>query len=202
MLIIGITGGSGSGKSTVADFFCKLGAHSIDADNVYHRLLRESHAMMNELRNRFPSAIIDGKLNRKTLADIVFSNKDALEDLNKISHKFVIEETELEISRLYQQNAQYVCIDAFALFESNLTSICDVVIGVVASRNTRISRIMSRDGIDSMAASARISAQPSDSFYEEKCDYIIVNDGDMDAVENEVNNIFNTITKGPENTDE
>lgn len=203
MLIIGITGGSGSGKSTVSKLFCSLGAHTIDADNVYHKLLNESEAMMRELKKRFPGAVNEaGKLNRKELAEIVFSDKDALSDLNSIAHKFVIEETEREMSNLYEQNAQYLCIDAIALFESNLHSICDVTIGVIAPRSTRISRITERDGIDTMSACARINAQPDDSFYMDKCDYIIINDGDLKATENEVNNIFNLITKGPEKNNE
>ncbi len=203
MLIIGITGGSGSGKSTVSNLFCSLGAHTIDADNVYHKLLNESEAMMRELKKRFPSAVSEaGKLNRKALAEIVFSDKDALSDLNAIAHKFVIEETEREMSNLYEENAQYLCIDAIALFESNLHSICDVTIGVIAPRSTRISRITERDGIDSMSACARINAQPDDAFYMDRCDYIIINDGDLKATENEVNNIFNLITKGPEKNNE
>lgn len=202
MLTIGITGGSGSGKSTVSELFCKLGAHTIDADVVYHRLLNDSPPMMRELKKRFPSAVQGGKLSRKTLAAIVFSDKEALADLNDIAHKFVIEETEREMARLYEQNVQYLCIDAIALFESGLNSICDITIGVTAPRVTRISRIMARDGIDSMSASARINAQPDDAFYAEKCNYMIVNGGDMSTVESEVNNIFNIITKGPDKTDE
>lgn len=203
MLIIGITGGSGSGKSTVSELFCKLGAHTIDADVVYHKLLNESEQMMRELKKRFPKACgSDGRLIRKALAEIVFSDKAALADLNAIAHKFVIEETEREIARLYEQNVQYLCIDAIALFESKLCSICDITIGVIAPRSTRIARITARDGIDSMSACARINAQPEDSFYAENCDYIIVNDESLEATEKEVNNIFNLITKGPEKNNE
>jgi len=198
MLTIGLTGGSGSGKSTVAEIFCSYGAHSIDADVVYHRLLNESPAMMRELKARFPSAVQNGKLSRKTLAGIVFSDKSALADLNSIAHKFVIEETEREMARLYEENAQYLCIDAIALFESGLNSICDVTIGVSAPRSIRISSIMARDGIDSMSASARINAQPSDEYYAEKCDFIITNGDDLAATKAEVERIFNIITKGSE----
>ncbi|MBQ8004251.1 MAG: dephospho-CoA kinase [Oscillospiraceae bacterium] len=202
MLTIGITGGSGCGKSTVSELFCKLGANAIDADTVYHKLLNESPTMMRELCNRFPEAVENGRLNRRALASIVFSDVEALADLNRIAHKFVIEETEREMARLYEQNAQYLCVDAIALFESGLSSICDVTIGVTAPRKVRRERIMARDGIDSMAASARINAQPEDSFYAGRCDYIIENSGDMEAVENEVNRIFNIITKGPEKNNE
>ncbi len=203
MLTIGITGGSGCGKSTVSELFCsKHGAYAIDADSVYHKLLNESQDMMRELRARFPEACENGKLNRRTLASIVFSDVEALADLNRIAHKFVIAETEREMARLYEQNAAYLCVDAIALFESGLSGICDVTIGVTAPRKLRCERIMSRDGIDSMAASARINAQPDDSFYAERCDYMIENSGDIELVENEVNRIFNVITKGPEKDNE
>ncbi len=199
MLTIGITGGSGSGKSTVADFFCSLGAETIDADVVYHDLLNDSDAMMRELRHRFPEAISsDGRLSRRHLAEIVFSDKTALSDLNDIAHKFVIEETEKRMSALYQKNAQYICIDAIALFESGLDKICDVTVGVIAPRNLRLSRITARDNIDNMAASARINAQQSDDFYRERCDYIIENGNDLDAVSEKAKEVFYSITKGLE----
>ena len=197
MLVIGITGGSGSGKSTVSKLFSKYGAESIDADVVYHDLLSDSDAMLRELRERFPEAIKpDGRLSRKTLAGIVFSDKEALSDLNKIAHKFVIEETERRMQELYCKNVQYICIDAIALFESGLNSICDVTIGVVAPRATRISRIIERDSLDPMSASARINAQQLDDFYEERCDYMIENNENLEATEAKVSEIFDLITKG------
>ncbi|MBR5543077.1 MAG: dephospho-CoA kinase [Oscillospiraceae bacterium] len=199
MFTIGITGGSGSGKSTVAALFCEKGARTIDADIVYHDLLEGSDAMMRSLARRFPEALnSSGKINRRALADIVFSNKDALSDLNAIAHKFVIDETEKTMAKLYEENVEYLCIDAIALFESEMNKICDVTVGVIAPRALRISRIIERDGIDTMAASARISAQPEDSFYKEKCDFILTNNGDIDELKNEAEKLFNTITKGPE----
>lgn len=199
MLIIGITGGSGSGKSTVANLLCELGACTIDADAVYHKLLNESNEMMRELKARFPEAVdADGKLQRRLLAKIVFSDIDALSDLNAIAHKFVLAETEREIGKRYQRNEEYLCIDAIALFESNLKSVCDVTIGVIAPRDIRIERIMKRDSLDRDAALDRINAQQNDEFYKERCDYIIINDGNMDSVRQEVENIFNLITKEPE----
>ncbi len=199
MLTIGITGGSGSGKSTVAEILCSLGAQTIDADVVYHDLLNNSDSMMRELRRRFPDAVTpDGRFSRKALASIVFSDKAALSDLNEIAHKFVVEETERLMAKLYQKNIPYICIDAIALFESGISDICDATIGVIAPRALRLSRITARDGIDSMAASARINAQPSDEFFREKCDYIIDNDGDIDSVTDKTKEIFEAITKGLE----
>ncbi|MBQ5778143.1 MAG: dephospho-CoA kinase [Oscillospiraceae bacterium] len=199
MLIIGITGGSGSGKSTVADILCSFGAETIDADVVYHDLLNNSEAMKSELKKRFPETITDeGKLSRKALAKIVFSDKEALSDLNQIAHKFVIQETERKLEELYRKNVPYICIDAIALFESKLSDICDATIGVIAPRALRLSRITARDGIDNMAASARINAQEPDEFFRERCDYIIENAGDISAVTENTKEIFDLITKGLE----
>ena len=199
MLIIGITGGSGSGKSTVADILCSFGAETIDADVVYHDLLNNSEAMKSELKKRFPETITDeGKLSRKALAKIVFSDKEALSDLNQIAHKFVIQETERMLEELYRKNVPYICIDAIALFESKLSDICDATIGVIAPRALRLSRITARDGIDNMAASARINAQEPDEFFRERCDYIIENAGDISAVTENTKEIFDLITKGLE----
>ncbi len=197
MMILGITGGSGCGKSTVSQFFCELGAETIDADIVYHDLLNNSQALMRELKKRFPEAVTqDSRINRRLLADIVFSDRVALSDLNSIAHKFVLEDIEQKVSEFYRRNVQYLCIDAIALFESGLSSMCDVTIGVVSPREARISRITARDGIDSMSACARINAQPDDSFYIDKCDYVIKNDGVLENTKAEVNNIFSLITKG------
>lgn len=199
MLIIGITGGSGSGKSTVANLLCELGACTIDADAVYHKLLNESAEMLRELKERFPEAVdAEGTLQRRLLAKIVFSDTNALTDLNAIAHKFVLAETDREIARRYQQNEEYLCIDAIALFESNLKSVCDVTIGVIAPRDIRMKRIMARDNLSEEAALDRINAQQSDDFYKERCDYIIINDGNMDSVRRETENVFNLITKEPE----
>ncbi len=197
MIIIGITGGSGCGKSTVSELFCELGAETIDADIAYHDLLNNSEALMRELKKRFPEAVTStSRLDRRRLADIVFSDSIALADLNAIAHKFVVEDIERRISEFYRRNTQYLCIDAIALFESGLSSMCDVTVGVLAPRDLRISRIMARDGINSMSAGARINAQPSDDFYIDKCDYTIMNDAELENAKAEVNNIFGMITKG------
>ncbi len=199
MLIIGITGGSGSGKSTVAKLLCELGACTIDADAVYHKLLNESVEMLRELKTRFPEAVdAEGKLQRRLLAKIVFSDEASLADLNTISHKFVLTETEREMAKHYQRNEEYLCIDAIALFEANLKSVCDVTIGVLAPKEVRVTRIMQRDNLNRDAALERINAQQSDEFYKERCDYIIINDGNLDSVRREVENVFNLITKEPE----
>lgn len=154
---------------------------------------------MRELRKRFPKAIkSNGRLSRRILADIVFSDVDALSDLNRIAHKFVIEETERQMAELYERNIQCICVDAIALFESGLDRICDVTVGVIAPRDVRLSRIIARDGIDENAASARINAQRDDEFYRERCSYIIENDGDLDAVMKKAKDVFNLITKGIE----
>lgn len=197
MIVIGVTGGSGAGKSTISKAFGALGGYVIDADKVYHRLLEESAELRKDLLGRFPEAGCgEGEIDRKALAKTVFSDENALNDLNEIAHKFVIREIEKIIRECYSRNMQFVIIDAIALFESRVSDICDVTVCVVASAQERIKRIIERDNITESAAIKRISAQPSSDFYLNKCDFTIVNDGvDMEP-ENEVKRIYDLISEG------
>ena len=197
MIVIGVTGGSGAGKSTISNAFGVLGAHVIDADKVYHRLIEESAELRKEILARFPEALCrEGEIDRRALAKIVFSNENALSELNEIAHKYVIREIEGIISDCYSRNVQLVIIDAIALFESRANDICDATVCVVASAQERIKRIIERDNITESAAVERISAQPASDFYLNKCDFTIVNDGADTEPENEVKRIYNLISEG------
>ncbi len=188
MVIVGITGGSGTGKSFVASKLCGEDDLWIDADHVYHKLLDESSAMRRAILNEFPEAEVDGKINRGKLASMVFTNDRDLMKLNKITHPFVIEQIEKEIAECYCTNVELVVIDAIALFESGLNKICDKTIGVIASDSRRLARITVRDDIGIERARARIAAQQKEEFYRKKCDYIIENDenSSLDSIISEI----------------
>ena len=174
MLVVGITGGSGTGKTTVSQAFKSLGGISIDADAVYHELLEECTVMRREILERFPEARCDkSRIDRRQLARIVFADASALDELNRITHHYVIDEIERRVGDSYRCNAPIVLIDAVALFESGANELCDVTVGVIAPRELRIHRIMVRDGLDFERAAARIDAQPEDSYYLNKCNYVI-----------------------------
>ncbi len=184
MLIVGVTGGSGSGKTTVSQALGRIAGNSIDADAVYHELLESCVVMRKEIIERFPHARDESnKIDRRKLAKTVFSDPEALKDLNNITHRYVVREIERRIGDSYRGNSEITVIDAAALFESRVDSICDVTVGVIAPRNLRIKRIMERDNLDEARAALRIDAQPDESFYRERCDYIIDTGGEISADE-------------------
>ena len=190
MKVIGLTGPSGAGKTTVLHVFAALGTATVDADAVYHALLSSDGALLEAVRERFPAAFLSargtaaaqtpprGALDRKALGRIVFQDADALLDLERITHPAVLAETarRLEIAR--KAGARAAVVDAIALFQSGLDAVCDVTVGVLADRDTRAARIVARDGITLDYAFARINAQPDDAYYQKHCDYILHNNQD------------------------
>ena len=176
-LIIGITGGSGSGKTTLLDAVRSIGGTVIDCDAEYHRLLQYDHTLLSAIESRFPGTVENGVLNRKKLGNIVFSDENALLDLNAITHSAVKE----EVLRLISPIPSLVAIDAIGLFEGGLAELCDVTVAVTAPLDARIHRLMNRDGITKEYAQNRISAQHSDDWFRERCDHMLVNDGNIET---------------------
>lgn len=176
-MIIGITGGTGCGKTTALSILEELGGLIIDCDRVYHDLLKTDKALLSSIENRFPGTVENGELNRKKLASIVFSDEAALLDLNAITHKAV----KKEVLRLLETAPKLVAIDAIGLFEGALSELCDTTLAITAPEEVRISRLMARDGITAEQAAARIHAQKSQDWFVEKCDYHLHNDSTMEA---------------------
>ena len=192
MKIVGLCGGSGSGKGEVARVFRECGIPVIDADEVYHDLLLPPSPCLAELVERFGNEILlpDGTLNRKALGGIVFSDAGALADLNQISHRYVMVKTEDELARLQKQGFSAAVFDAPQLFEAGAEARCRAVVSVLAPLDTRLARIMKRDGIDADAARKRIGAQKEDSFFRAHSDYVIENDGSIENLRPAVQRIL------------
>lgn len=163
-MVIGITGGSGTGKSSLANL---LGHEVIDADRLYHKIFGENDELKNELTGRF------GTCRRNELADIVFADKEKLDGLNAITFKYVLAAIEEKIS-----GKGDIVIDAPLLFESGLNEKCDLTIAVLARNDLRIKRIMDRDHLSREKAEMRINAQKPDEFYINNADYIVNNNGE------------------------
>lgn len=190
-MIIGITGGTGAGKTTALEVLETFGAKIIDCDKVYHELLDTSVPMRCELFDSFPDAFEDGKFYRKKLGFIVFQDADALKKLNAITDKYVIESVE-ELT----QNAELSAIDAISLIESGLSAKCDVTVCVLAPTLKRIERIMARDNVSFEYAKLRVTAQKSDDFYSSNCDYTLMNDSSEGIFRLRCEKLFSEILGG------
>ena len=183
MVVIGITGPSGSGKGLVSDIMKEYGVRVIDSDAIYHDIISPPSDCLDELERYFGKDIIldNGALNRKALASRVFEseNKDDLNALNSITHKYVVARIR-EIVTQYSTTDLLACaIDAPLLIEAGLLDDCDFTLSVIAEKQTRAERISKRDGLDHKEALSRIDAQKNDDFYMMHTDYIIHNDGDV-----------------------
>ncbi len=173
MLILGVTGGSGAGKTTVLLEAQRRGALILDCDEIYHELLATSGKMLSEIDEAFPGAVENGVLDRKKLGNIVFGDPAALKRLSALTHRHVKKEVR---RRLKQSDAPLAAIDAIGLIESGLGRLCDATICVTAPLEARVRRIMAREGISESYARARIGAQKPDSYYLRYCTHHIIND--------------------------
>ena len=176
-MIIGITGGTGCGKTTLLEEIRKLGGLVLDCDAIYHDLLKTDKAMLAAIDARFPGVVEAGSLNRKKLGAIVFADEQALLDLNAITHAAVRQ----EVLRQLAEKPALASIDAIGLIEGGLAELCDVTVAVTAPVEDRVRRLMQRDGISEEYARSRIAAQHSDSWFRENCDHVLENDGKLDA---------------------
>ena len=170
MVVIGITGPTGAGKTTVLNALTALGGRIIDADAVYHQLTASSPDLRRELEARFGSVYDGGDLDRKKLGQIVFQDPQALEDLNAITHKYVAQETQRQIDQARREGAPAVGIDAIALLESPLAAYCDRTLAITAPEELRVKRIMAREGISEEYARLRVAAQKPSAWFQEHCD--------------------------------
>lgn len=171
-MILGITGGTGCGKTTLLRQIEALGGLVLDCDEIYHQLLQTDKQLLQAIEDRFPGTVKDGKLDRKKLGGIVFADANALQDLNWITHSAV----KKEVLKRLETPRPLVAIDAIGLFEGGLAQLCDVTVAVTAPEESRIRRLMARDGISEEYAKSRIAAQHSESWFRQNCDHSLQND--------------------------
>ncbi|MDO5477821.1 MAG: dephospho-CoA kinase [Clostridia bacterium] len=182
--VLGLTGGTGAGKSLISAILQKKGAKIIDADKLSREITKEGGIALGEIDKAFPGVIKNGVLDRKALGRIVFSDKEKLLILNEITHKYIIKLTKEEI----EASKGLIVLDAPLLFEAGEDKLCDKVIFVDADDEIRLARIMKRDNLSIDDARARINARDL-AVIKAKCDFVILNDGDAEKLEKEIADI-------------
>jgi dephospho-CoA kinase len=173
-IIIGLTGGIGSGKSTVAKIFAQLGIPVLDADATAKAIMNEDHSVKTKLIELFgEDAYKENQLNRPYIAQIVFEDAFKLQQLNAIIHPITIQYAKDWASK---QSAPYVIKEAALFFESGSSEGVEKIIGVTAPKHIRIQRVMQRDQITREDVIKRMEHQLEDSLKMKLCDWVIQND--------------------------
>ena len=172
-MIIGITGGTGCGKTTALEVLRALGGIVLDCDAIYHDLLKTDPRLLHAIESQFPGTVVNGSLDRKKLGAIVFSDENALQRLNHITHNAV----KTKVLEILSTQPPLAAIDAIALFEGELASMCDVTVAITAPEDVRVARLMARDGISEEYARLRIGAQRPQSEFSALCDHTLENNG-------------------------
>lgn len=177
MIVIGITGPTGAGKTTALQQLQEMGGVIIDCDAVYHDLLRDSKALQRELTVRFGD-ILDGQgsVDRKRLGGVVFRDPDALQALNDIVRVHISKAVDAILADAKEQGVKLAAVDGITIIESGLARRCDATVAVLAPEDDRVRRICRREGISEEYARARVAAQKEDGFFRANCDYVLVND--------------------------
>ena len=177
MRVIGLTGKTGAGKSTVADFLKINGCFIIDGDKIARDILLPGEPAVKELADCFGEDIIlpDGNIDRKKVAARAFATPQATERLNAITHPHITARFVADIKTAENEGYNTAVIDAAALLESDCRSLCSFIVVVTAPEDIRLERILKRDGITKEQALTRIRAQKDDGYYFASADHIVRN---------------------------
>ena len=175
-MVLGLTGGSGTGKSTASKYFESKGFLVVDSDKIAHKVCTKGEECMAEITKAFGEAVADadGNLNRAVMREIVFKDEEKLKLLNAITHKYIVREN---INIIEENENKNIVLDAPLLFEAGLGKVCTKTLCVLSDMEKRAHRIVARDGISVENALARLSCQPDDEFYISRCDYVVYNNG-------------------------
>ena len=198
-MIIGITGSSGAGKSTVCEILKnEYNAKIIDADKIAKQLSKKGTEYLKEIVNKFEQEILleNRELNRQKLAQIIYKSQEKREMLNKCTFKYIREEIKEEITKQTlkprkKEVKSIIAIDAPLLYEAELENICTFVIAVISDDiELQIQRIIKRDKITREHAVSRLKAQKPNEYYTSKSKYVIINNGNLEKVEEQVEKIL------------
>jgi len=193
MLLIGIAGGIASGKSTVAQMFCKLGARLLDADRAGHEVLQQPEVVA-EIRRRWGEKMLtaDGTVDRRAVAQVVFTDPQALAALEQLTHPRIRELLEAQIAEFRREGAQVVLLDAALMFKAGWHRQCDKVVFVDAPRSVRLERAASR-GWSPEDFAAREAAQTPLDVKRAAADFIIDNRGALEETRQQVKEVWDAV---------
>jgi len=200
MLIIGLTGGIGSGKSTVADMFGELGVPIIDMDLIAKQIVEPGQPALNQITHTFGTNLVDadGQLNRPLLSEIIFDSTEKRHQLEAILHPLIRQETEHQLAKL---EAPYCIVVIPLLLESDQRSLVDRILVVDAPESMQISRTMQRDGISRTQVEKILATQVDRQSRLSATDDIINNSGELAALRLQVNNLDQAYRALAENSD-
>ena len=192
--LIGLTGQSGAGKSTVAEVFAKLGAYVINADKIVAELYNAGSPCLKAVAAEFGQDILnpDGTLDRKLLAQRAFASRERTDALNRLVHPFVT----ARLFELLRGAEGIVVFDAPQLFEADADVICDAVVAVTADKDIRVNRIIKRDSLSEEQAMLRVNAQHGEEYFRARADYIIENNFDEESLRSQAEKVYNKLNKG------
>ncbi len=196
MKVIGVTGNIGSGKTAVSNYLKDKNYFIIDADKIGHTILLRKGLAYDEVINFFGDDILDAdkNINRKALGKIVFNDKEKLNILTKITHKYIVEIIKSTVQNRKRLNIdKYIIIDAALLIESNLDEICDNVIVVVSNMQTRIERIVKRDATTKENALKKINSQKTNDELVKFANYTIENNSSLNLLYKQIDAVLKNI---------
>ena len=198
MRLIGLAGGSGSGKGTVSGVFKSAGVPCFDCDAIYHRMISRDSTLCREIVNCFGSSVRkeNGGIDRRALAAMVYDDPEKKRLLDLITHRRILKVCGDWIRYRRRKGYSAAVIDAPLLFESGLDRKCDITLAVIAPLELRLSRIVERDGITPEEAKKRIAMQIPDDELIRRADRVIRNDGDVATLETKVLKLMESINEG------
>lgn len=184
VLVVGLTGQTGAGKSTVSKVFSDNGFAIINADLISRKVVEKGTKCLEEIVDIFKDSILnsDGTLNRKALGNIVFTDKTKLEMLNTIIYPYITSEILNEIKHLSDSGKKLVLLDAPTLFESHADDFCEIIISVLSDEEIREERIIKRDGLTKKQANDRMNSQLDAEYFASHSDYVIENNDTLESL--------------------
>lgn len=202
-MVIGLTGQTGAGKSTVSAYLRENGIAVIDADKTARDVVETGSACIADIALEFGCEYInmDGTLNRKKMAKTVFTEKEKLKKLNTLMFPYIIERIQDEIKQLRQKGEPIIVLDAPTLFESGADKDCDYVVSVTADPALRMQRIVHRDNLTQEEAMQRISAQHDEEYYKSRSWKVLENNGSVDELKNQTSALLSRLEAMQEQTD-